>query len=163
MTEHNTDDHRIRAYHEAGHCWGLWKMRRRLRYTTLRPRSAGFDGITKLYRRWDFDEAYPLAVVAVCGLLAELTHRRSQSADQGHEADQARLAAIAAGGHDDVPKAAILLHDSEKLRELGSAMRAHWDGISEVAEELLEKSTLPGSRVFEIFDNTQPGAAETPS
>ena len=91
-------DRQIRSFHEVGHCWGLWTMKRRFRYTTLRPRTAGFDGLTVLHRHWDFDEAYPLAVVAVSGLLAELIYRRSQTADQGTEADAAHLASIAAGG-----------------------------------------------------------------
>lgn len=155
-------ERRIRAFHEAGHCWGLWTLGRRFRYTTLRPRASGFDGLTVLYRRWDFDETYPLAVVAVCGPLAELIHRRRQSADQSPETVNSHLAAIAGGGHDDISKCRMLLRDSAKLDELGSAMRAHWDGIDLVAEELLEKHTLSGRRVFEILDGRGPGVAETP-
>jgi hypothetical protein len=162
MTQNGSSENRIRAFHEAGHCWGLWTIRRRFRYTTLRPRTAGFDGLTVLHRKWDFDEAYPLAVVAVSGLLAELIYRRSQTDDQGPEAEAAHLAGIAAGGHDDVPKARMLLDDSEKLSELSNSMHAHWAGISLVAEELLEHSTLSGRRVFAILDGTEPGVAETP-
>lgn len=163
MTEDEASEDRIRAYHEAGHCWGLWSLRRSFRYTTLRPRAAGFDGLTVLYRDWDFDEMYPLAIVAVCGPLAELIHRRSESADQSPEAAASHLDAIARGGHDDIAKCRMLLHDVEKLNELGSAMRRHWDGIRLLADELLEKRTLSGKRVFEILDSTGPGVAETPN
>lgn len=33
-------------------------------------------------------------------------------------------------------------------------MRAHWDGVSLVAGDLLEKSTISGSHVFEVLNNT---------
>lgn len=162
MTERRIDDRRIRAYHEAGHCWGLWSVRTRFRYTTLRPRTAGFDALTALYRPWAFDEESTLAIVAVCGPFAELIHRSSESADQSPESDAAHLRAVEDGGHHDFQKCRMLLGDPERLNELGSAMRAHWDGISLVADDLLEKSTLSGRQVFEILDETDPGVAGGP-
>ena len=56
----------------------------------------------------------------------------------------------------------MLLQRPEELAELGSAMQAHWDGISLVAEELHEESTISGHRVFEILDGKGAAVAESP-
>lgn len=154
MSAQELADRRIRAFHEVGHCWGLWHLRRRFRYTTLRPRTSGFDALTVLYRRWEFDEEYPLAVAAVCGPIAEFIYRDSISPDRSPETEASHLQELVDGAHDDFAKCRLLLQDPEKLAELGSAIRAHWNGVSLVAEDLLEQSTLSGSHVFEILDNT---------
>ncbi len=154
MSRQARADRRIRAFHEVGHCWGLWYLGRRFRYTTLRPRTSGFDGLTKLYRRWEFDEGHPLAVTAVCGPLAELVYRRSIAPDHSPETEASRLQELVNGAQDDFAKCRLLLRDSEKLAELGSAMRGHWEGVRLVAEDLLERSTLSGSHVFEILNHT---------
>lgn len=154
MSAQELADRRIRAFHEVGHCWGLWYLGRRFRYTTLRPRTSGFDALTVLYRRWEFDEEYPLAVAAVCGPIAEFIYRDSISPDRSPETEASHLQELVDGAHDDFAKCRLLLQDSERLAELGFEMRAHWDGVSLVADELLKKFTVSGRRVFEVLENT---------
>lgn len=143
------------AFHEAGHCWGLWLVNRRFRYATLRPRTPGFNAMTVTYRKWWFDELDILAIVAACGPAAEMWARRERN-PEGLSPDEIQRA-VEAGAQSDMPKCASILRDSDRAEELLAMMHGCWEGITQVAMELVERRTIQGDRVFEILGTRAPG------
>lgn len=153
-------DERFRAFHEAGHCWGFWAIDRRFRYATLRPRGSEFDAKTVAMREWQFDEVLDLAVVASSGPVAELLYRTDRDAD--HPDLGEHLAAVLNGGHSDRHKSRGVLGDGARMRRLSLIIEAHWAGVVQVAETLIELRTIQGRHVFEILDATAPETFESP-
>lgn len=143
------------AFHEAGHCWGFWLTDRRFRYATLRPRTPGLDAKTVTYRQWWFDELDILAIVAACGPAAEMNARWERN-PEGLSPDEIQRA-VDAGAQSDIPKCASILQDSDRLTELLTMMLGCWEGITQVAMELMEQRTIQGNRVFEILGIRAPG------
>lgn len=151
------DNERALAFHEAGHCWGFWYTGRRFRYSTLRPRIPGYDAVTVAQREWWFDELHPAAIVAVCGPLVEILHRGMA---QGGSTPRQRREVVEAGAQHDIAKIKNILDEEGQLQLLFRQVHAHWAGITQVADELLELKTVKSPRVFEILDDSDPGVRD---
>jgi hypothetical protein len=101
-----------------------------------------------------------LAVVAICGPIAEIRYRQRIDPDRDITSI---LDDVNIGAQHDRPRMALILQDGHRTGALARLVAAHWDGIAQVAEELIRYRTLKGPRVFEILDASDPGVPRYPS